>query len=173
MEKHDIIIQKNVVVTAIGKKRQGNAKPVICIETGDIYASTMDAGDAIGAHFSGISNACRGKQQTVKGLHFCYVKELTNNIGTLTMVLQAKNGNVIAESEEKKRKRKEEQERKEAKLARKAEEKRKANVAKLAKLDAKITKTRSEMDGLNTRFVKKQEKLAKYQSMRSKLVLAV
>lgn len=51
--------------------RRGN-KPVVCIETGIIYASACDAARAIGCGLSSISACFSGSCKTVKGYHWRY-----------------------------------------------------------------------------------------------------
>lgn len=52
-----------------------NAKKVVCIETGVVYSSILEASEAIGASVSGISSVCRGVRNSVYGKTFKYYKE--------------------------------------------------------------------------------------------------
>lgn len=58
------------------------AKPVICIETGIVYASGYDAARAIGCGKSSISSCISGSCETVKGFHWRYAtpKERTGEL---------------------------------------------------------------------------------------------
>ena len=56
--------------------RNKNAKSVYCITTGNVYASTIDAGIGEDCAQSGVSAACRGKTKTCNGKHFCFVKDM-------------------------------------------------------------------------------------------------
>ena len=60
--------------------RSKNAKSVYCITTGNVYASTIDAG--IGEHCtqSGVSSVCRGKNKTCNGKQFCFVKDMPAHV---------------------------------------------------------------------------------------------
>ena len=74
-------IIKTTEVTLDSKpKRTKNAKAVFCITDGNIYASTVDAANAIGVHNSSISMCCTGKVATVKGKRYCFVKDLTIHV---------------------------------------------------------------------------------------------
>lgn len=101
----EIILNEKATVNAEGVKRNGNAKPVICIDTGEIYTSSLDAANAIGVHWTVMSNVCLGKSKTAKGKRYCYVKDLPNHLEQLSHSLQSKAnrleeyGDVIAERE--------------------------------------------------------------------------
>ena len=45
------------------------AKPVRCVETGEVYRSQWAAERATG--FCGVHKACRGRQRTCGGYHWC------------------------------------------------------------------------------------------------------
>lgn len=47
-----------------------NRRRVICLEDGIVYQSMADAGNAYGSSSAEISEACSGKQKTVRGRHF-------------------------------------------------------------------------------------------------------
>lgn len=53
--------------------RYSLAKRVMCIETGDIYDSIMEAAEKTGIHYTGISQCCNGKIKTAGGFHWCFV----------------------------------------------------------------------------------------------------
>lgn len=50
-----------------------NGKRVMCVETGVIYNSIMDASKDTGFHFNNISQCCTGKQKRTHGFHFCFI----------------------------------------------------------------------------------------------------
>ena len=60
--------------------RTKNAKPVLCISDGKVYASGIDAAIAYGLHFTNISQACRGKIKTTGGRQFCFVEDVKAKI---------------------------------------------------------------------------------------------
>ena len=49
------------------------SKEVLCVETGEIFASTWDAYRQTGIHRSNISSACNGKRRTCGGYHWKFV----------------------------------------------------------------------------------------------------
>lgn len=56
------------------RTNDANKKKVICIETGDIYESVKAAAESIGADPSSVTSMLKGRQKSVKGLHFEYLK---------------------------------------------------------------------------------------------------
>ena len=56
--------------------RNKNAKPVYCITTGNVYASTVDAGIGEKCCQGCVSAVCRGKFKQTNGKQFCYVKDM-------------------------------------------------------------------------------------------------
>lgn len=55
-------------------KKNPNARPVMCVETGIVYETAKSAAISIHAHAPNITMCCRGKQKTVRGYHWEYVK---------------------------------------------------------------------------------------------------
>lgn len=49
------------------------AKPVMCIETGEIFSCPKEAGDKMGVGNSHITAVCRGRRKTSAGYHWEYV----------------------------------------------------------------------------------------------------
>lgn len=47
-------------------------KRVVCIETGEVFESVKSAGESLGVNPSNISAILKGRQKSVKGLHFKY-----------------------------------------------------------------------------------------------------
>lgn len=56
-----------------GTRNERISKAVLCVETNKIYNSIKEAGADTGANVSHISAACKGKQKTCGGFHWCYV----------------------------------------------------------------------------------------------------
>ena len=54
------------------KIRKANSKKVLCVETGEVFESTIDAHRKTGINQSNISNACNGKYKTAGGYHWRY-----------------------------------------------------------------------------------------------------
>lgn len=53
----------------------GRCKPVLCIDTGQIFPSAKAAAEALGLHRSGVSQVCEGKQKTTKKLKFKFMED--------------------------------------------------------------------------------------------------
>lgn len=51
-----------------------NGKPVICIETGEIFCSVADASRSIGKSYSSVWNVVAGKKITAGGFHWKYLE---------------------------------------------------------------------------------------------------
>ena len=56
------------------KNMNGNEKPVYCFETDKTYRSLSDAGKELNIKPCYISSVCKGKNKTVKGLHFKFAE---------------------------------------------------------------------------------------------------
>ena len=56
------------------KIREKNEKPVYCFETDKTYRSLSDAGKELNIKPCYISSVCKGKNKTVKGLHFKFAE---------------------------------------------------------------------------------------------------
>lgn len=62
----EIILRETGILCVEGATRNKNAKPVVCITTGDRFASCTDAAELEGVSVWAISDNCRGKTKTVK-----------------------------------------------------------------------------------------------------------
>jgi len=60
--------------TAIERRSKKRGKPVMCIETGNIFASCNAAGRELNLDFSHIAKCCRHELLQHKGFHFEFVK---------------------------------------------------------------------------------------------------
>ena len=60
-----------------GKERaaKSHQKKVICVETGIIYNSIIEAAKAVDISPSSISGCCKGKRKTAAGLHWRYYED--------------------------------------------------------------------------------------------------
>lgn len=76
-------VSKDAKAIAIGEDRK-NAKPVLCIDTGLIYASLTDAAEDVGVTVTALSSCLRGKTNSCKGMSWCFVKESANHIDDIT-----------------------------------------------------------------------------------------
>lgn len=58
---------------SIEKMRAVHSKQIMCVETGEVYSSVLEAAAAIGAHPQNISAVCCGKQKTCHGCRWVYI----------------------------------------------------------------------------------------------------
>ena len=68
-----------------GNKSFAKPKQVICLETGDVFASISEAARNTNVEQSNISRCLRGRQRTCGGYHWKYANEETKLVGTLTL----------------------------------------------------------------------------------------
>lgn len=97
MEKTTTIkVQNTSSVNATGEHFNGNAKPVYCISTGEIFASVTDAAKAVdssvnnlSAHLTGITAHCKGKR-------LCYLSKVTEHLDEIASEFRIRNEKVKA-----------------------------------------------------------------------------
>lgn len=80
---------QSIINNTIGNRTHHCCKPVICIETGEVYNSATDAAEAIGVTVWAMSTHCTGKTRSCKGKHFTYVSRTSENIDALTARIRA------------------------------------------------------------------------------------
>ena len=119
-----INIQNEANINAKGKMNSKHCKPVICLETGEVFTSVIDAAEAIGAHQTNLSQHLNGKLRHVKGKHFCYLSRVNESLNAI--VTRLRETAAIEEDAKRWQAYQAEQE-----AIRKAEEKRQAEIAKL------------------------------------------
>lgn len=112
--KKTVKIQGKSEITAIGKHGNGNAKPVFCIDTGEVFASVTDAAEAAGANTTTMTWCCTKRQNTCKGKRYCFVSDVSEHISEMAelirkaneydKIMEQKNAVKKAEEEEAKRK---------------------------------------------------------------------
>ena len=91
-----INIQKCANVTVIGHRTHKNCKPVYCIDTGEIYASALDAAKANGVTTAPMSNVLTGKYKTCNGKRFCYVSKITEHLEEIAEANRIREAKVTA-----------------------------------------------------------------------------
>lgn len=91
--------QTAVTVTAEGEYTNKNCKPVLCIETGKVYASSLAAAEDLGVCRSSISAVITGQNNTCKGMHFVLVDNIKEQIDRVTGVILTKNAECAAKDE--------------------------------------------------------------------------
>ena len=137
-----IIINEKATIEATGTHGVKSHKPVICIDTGDVYASVTDAAEAIGTTISNMSGHLCGKSKSVKGKHFCYLAKVNESLNAITtrlretseMEAKAKMWDAMMAEQE---------------AARKAEEKRQAAIAKA---EEKVRRLREARDSMYVKY---------------------
>ena len=127
-----INIQNETNIDAQGNLNSKHCKPVVCLETGDVYSSATDAAESNGVTLSAMSTHLTGKTRSVKGKHYCYLARVSDNLNAIVTRLRE---TAAVEADAKKW-----QEHK-AKLdaERKAAEKRAADIAKAEAKVAQLT----------------------------------
>lgn len=85
------------------KLSETNSEKVICIETGQVFDSMIEAGEIMGVFPTSISAVCRGKNKTSGGFHWAYYpcseeemeKKLNEGIGNNKKVVCVETGQVF------------------------------------------------------------------------------
>lgn len=79
-----IKINNDAIMTDVfGRHTFPNCKPVINKTTGEIYASALDAAEALNVHHTAVSHACRGTMKTCKGFRLEYLDKTSGNVDSL------------------------------------------------------------------------------------------
>ena len=76
----NITITKQASAQAIGYRSNGNCKPVLCITTGEIYASATDAAEKLGVSLTVLAHAASGRIRTCKGKRWCYIQHIMQHL---------------------------------------------------------------------------------------------
>lgn len=147
--KKTINIQNEANIKAKGELNCHRCKPVICIDTGEVFTSCADAAENAGVHISTISACCTGKIRTANGKRYCYLSRVTENLDSIVTRLR-ETAAVEADAKKWQAYQAEQEairaaEAKRIEEARKAEEKRQAEIAKA---DAKVERCRIIRDRL-------------------------
>lgn len=156
-----IKIQNEATIKGTGNHTSKNAKAVICIDTGEIFTSAIDAADYMGVHYSAISSTCLGKMKTCKGMHFCYLSSALENLEAVVTRLRE-----ASAMEKDARKWREQEEAKEA--ARLAKEKRHNDIANLK---VKIAKYEENYLKLAAKLTEQEKCLTQAQIELTKLLV--
>ena len=94
-----IHIQQESFIKAHGVHTRRNHKPVLCITTGEIYASVLDAAEVNGVSYSAMSLACCGKSVKCKGKRFCFVANVTEHLDEIAECIRIREAKVKAYDE--------------------------------------------------------------------------
>ena len=63
----------------VEKKKGGPCRPIICVETGEIYESITECSILTGVSTQNLSQNCCKNRRTAKGKHYAYVDEYNDN----------------------------------------------------------------------------------------------
>lgn len=91
-----ITLTNESTVNANGKKRNGNSKPVFCIDTGAVYASSLDAAEQLNLSTSNLSAALTGKTRTCNGMRFCFLSKVPEHFEEITAAMKARQDKITA-----------------------------------------------------------------------------
>ena len=78
-----INIQHESDIKAEGKYNSGHCKPVICIETGEVFTSVADAAEKVGCVANNMSSHLTGRIRSIKGKHFCYLSRVNESLDAI------------------------------------------------------------------------------------------
>lgn len=90
-----VTLYNEATISARGKKRNTNAKPVFCIDTGVVYASSLDVAEQIGVSPSTVSWVLTGRQQTCKGKRYCFVSQIPEYLDEITTAAQLRENKAV------------------------------------------------------------------------------
>lgn len=65
---------KENIQHSVKDRHENSVKPVVCVETGEVYCSQVAAAAAIGVHRQCIGNCVRGRQKTTGGYHWRFAE---------------------------------------------------------------------------------------------------
>lgn len=88
----EIVITNACTATAIGEKRRSNAKPVLCITTGEVFASQKDACQKYNIATGQMAQHVNGnpRYSICKGLKFCFVSKTHEHYDEITQQMRDK-----------------------------------------------------------------------------------
>ncbi len=160
MKKTTINIQNEANIKAEGKLNSRHCKPVICLETGEVFSSVTDAAEAIGCAPNNLSIHLTGKLRTIKGKHFCYLSRVNESLDAIVTRLR-ETAAVEADAKKWQAYQAEQEairaaEAKRAEEARKAEEKRQAEITKA---DAKVERCQTIRDRIAAQLAEAERNL--------------
>ena len=79
-----LTINNKSEINAKGKLTGKRCKPVICIDTGEVYSSATDAAEMNDSNIWSVSCVCLGKTKKANGKRFCYLENVSEHLDELT-----------------------------------------------------------------------------------------
>lgn len=86
--KKTINIQNEANIKAEGKFNSKHCKPVICIETGEVFTSVTDAAESAGCVPNNMSTHLSGKLRHIKGKHYCFLSRVNESLDAIVTRLR-------------------------------------------------------------------------------------
>ena len=83
-----INIHNNANINAEGKLNSKHCKPVICLETGEVFTSVLDAAAKANMSPQNLSTHLTGKKKTFAGKHYCYLSKATESLDAIVTRLR-------------------------------------------------------------------------------------
>lgn len=84
----NINIHNEANIKAEGKLNSKHCKPVICLETGEVFTSVTDAAEKMGMSCNNLSSHLTGKRRSFAGKHFCYLSNATESLDAIVSRLR-------------------------------------------------------------------------------------
>lgn len=81
--KKTINMQHEANIQAEGKLNSKHCKPIICIETGEVFSSVTDAAECAEVTMAMMSGHLSGRYRSVKGNHYCYLSRVSESLNTI------------------------------------------------------------------------------------------
>ena len=81
--KKTINMQHEANIQAEGKLNSRKCKPIICIETGEVFSSVTDAAECAEVTTTMMSGHLGGYYRSVKGKHYCYLSRVNESLNTI------------------------------------------------------------------------------------------
>lgn len=81
--KKTINMQHEANIQAEGKLNSKHCKPIICIETGEVFSSVTDAAECAEVTTTMMSGHLGGYYRSVKGKHYCYLSRVNESLNTI------------------------------------------------------------------------------------------